>query len=76
MSQEKSILEYLQAGNRLTPLEALSRFNCWALSSRIADLNRKGAGIQTKMVSANGKSFAQYFIEFPVDQKGQRLMYV
>jgi len=75
MSQEIAIHEHLKAGNHLTPLEALRLFNCWSLSSRIADLNRKGAGIHSKLVKANGKQYAEYFLEFPVDKKGQRLLY-
>ena len=75
MSQENKILEYLRSGNRLTPMDALRLFNCWALSSRVSDLNKHGAGIKSKLVKGNGKVYAEYYIEFPVDQKGQRLLY-
>ena len=71
MSQEAKILSYLQEGNRLTPMDALRLFNCFALSSRVSDLNKKGAGIKTKLITANHKTFAQYYIEFSTDQKGQ-----
>ena len=37
-SQSEQILKYLQAGNALTPLEALRKFNCLRLGVRIYDL--------------------------------------
>ena len=64
-SQEQRILKYLQRGFTLTPLQALAKFDCWALSSRVSDLNKEGAGIQKKTVTQNGKSFAKYFIPKP-----------
>ncbi|WLS99514.1 helix-turn-helix domain-containing protein [Snodgrassella alvi] len=41
-SQSEQILKYLQAGNALTPLEALRKFNCLRLGVRIYDLRQKG----------------------------------
>ena len=62
-SQESLILNYLRAGNSISPMEALRLFNCWALSSRIADLNRDGAGIKKKMIAGdNHKHFAKYYL--------------
>ena len=63
MSQEKLILEYLRDGNTLTPLSALRLFNCWALSSRISDLNKHGAGIKSKLIRGNGKVYAEYYLD-------------
>ncbi|WP_367456383.1 helix-turn-helix domain-containing protein [Snodgrassella alvi] len=37
-SQSEQILKYLQAGNALTPLEALRKFNYLRLGVRIYDL--------------------------------------
>lgn len=63
VSQEARILQYLQAGGSLTPMDALRLFNCWALSSRISDLNKKGFNIQARMETGeNGKTYARYFI--------------
>ena len=63
VSQEAGILQFLQAGGTLTPMDALERFNCWALSSRISDLNKKGHNIKSRMETGeNGKTFARYFI--------------
>jgi membrane protein implicated in regulation of membrane protease activity len=57
-SQTKQILEYLRAGNRITPLEALRLFGTMRLNARIWDIEcltgirpkRKRVRVQT----ANG----------------------
>lgn len=41
-SQTKQIMEYLSAGNSLTPLEALRLFGCFRLSARIYELRDIG----------------------------------
>lgn len=61
-SQEQQILEYLQAGHALTPLEALNRFGCFRLGARIWAL-KKSHDIQTEMVEENGKRFARYSLQ-------------
>lgn len=63
MSQNDEILAYLKAGNSLTPLDALNLFNCWALSSRVADLNKPEKIIGSQMVKdeKTGKRYAKYF---------------
>lgn len=66
MSQNADILAYLRAGNSLTALEALSKFNCWALSSRISELQKElGAEwIISEMITLpNGKRVARYTLE-------------
>ena len=66
MSQNTAILEHLEAGNHLSPMEALHKFGTWALSSRVAELNKRGIKegfhISCKIVTSNGKSFGDYFI--------------
>ena len=42
-SQIDEILNYLQAGNVLTPLEAMHKFNCLRLGARIYDLRQHGS---------------------------------
>ena len=37
-SQTKKILAYMQAGNKITPLDALFKFNCFRLGARIKDI--------------------------------------
>ena len=66
LSQELQILRDLNRGKRITPLDALRDYNCWALSSRIADLNKrliqqKKRKISVRMVTHNGKRFAEYW---------------
>ena len=64
LSQNEKILAYLQAGNSLTPIPALELFGCWALSSRISDLNKKGHNIKSELITLdNGKKVSRYWIE-------------
>jgi hypothetical protein len=63
MSQNQAILKHLKKGRSLTPLQALRLFNCWALSSRIAELrNRDGVDIHAEIVHRNDKRYAEYSI--------------
>ena len=75
MTQEQVILQYLQEGNSLTPLEALDKFRCFRLASRISFLKQCGHNIQVEIVSNNGKRFAKYWIprkeEYNLDNSGQ-----
>ena len=69
-SQNKQILAALQAGEALSPMEALARFGCSRLAARIADLkdgklNHTKYDIQTIMVSEGGKRFARYRLMTP-----------
>jgi hypothetical protein len=60
-TQEKAILADLQAGKRITPLDALTTYGCLRLAPRILDLRRKGVPIERDMVeTANGKRVAEY----------------
>jgi len=59
MSQNQLIKKHLQKGKSLTPMEALRKWGCWALSSRIAEL-RKNMNIKTEMVTKGNKTFAKY----------------
>jgi hypothetical protein len=63
MSQENDILDYLKRGNRLTPLEALKRFNCLRLAARIQGLRQQGHTIEMKVVETEtGKHVAEYHL--------------
>ncbi len=63
VSQEAGILQYLQAGGSLTPMDGLRLFNCWALSSRCSDLRKKGYNITSKLETGeNNKTYARYSI--------------
>ena len=60
-SQCARIKVYLEAGNKLTSLEALKLFGCMRLPSRIHDLNKRGMNIKKEMiVVSTGKRVAQY----------------
>jgi len=67
MSQEDQIESYLKAGHSITPIEALDKFRCFRLASRISSLKSKGLNIDTRMIESNGKRYAQYFIPFTLE---------
>jgi len=66
MSQENIILEYLKSGKSLTPMDALTLCNCWALSSRISEIRKKYPSIDIQVDTihdeATGKHYAKYYI--------------
>ena len=67
LSQRQRIENALLNRQRISPLGALKQFGCWALSSRIADINRtrRQLGkplVQKDMVKRNGKRFAVYYL--------------
>jgi len=61
-SQSKQILDYLQAGNVLTLLEVLRKFNCLRLGARIYDLRQQGYVINSLIIKddISGKRYARY----------------
>lgn len=59
-SQNSRIAKHLIAGNTLTALEALDKFGCIRLPSRINDLRNRGMNILTEMIEVNGKRIAKY----------------
>ena len=68
MTQCNAILEYMEQGNSITPLEALGKFGCFRLASRISELRERGVNIEVKKVTyTNGsgvkKSIASYSIK-------------
>ena len=63
MSQNKQILNYLQKGKKITPIDALEKFGCFRLSARILDLRKEGYDIISENITKKGKTFAQYSME-------------
>lgn len=62
-SQCAMIKQWLLDGNTITSLEALQRFGCMRLASRICDLREKGLDIATKKVQTeSGKYVTEYSI--------------
>ena len=57
MSQKKAILNYLEGGNSLTPIDALNKFGCFRLGARICELRREGYHIENV-----GKDYGEYRI--------------
>ena len=64
MSQNKQIADYLNKGKKLTPIDALNKFGCFRLASRINDFRNDGMNIVTKTIKLdNNKQVAQYSIK-------------
>ena len=63
MSQMLRILNALDQGEKLTPIDALNRFGCFRLGARIYDLRRLGHNITKTTVERGGKKFACYYKE-------------
>lgn len=61
-TQNEQIRKYLEAGNTLTPLEALNLFGCFRLATRIFELKKQGLNILTDIVedAETGKRYAKY----------------
>lgn len=55
-SQRAKVLRYLQAGNSLTALQALNRFGCARLASRIDELRQAGLNITTTMIPVKNRA--------------------
>ena len=62
-SQNAQIANWLLGGHTLTSLEALEKFGCMRLASRIHDLRERGLDIQAERVTTtSGKSVTQYSV--------------
>ena len=61
MTQKEAIKRHLEAGQTITPLEALHEYGTIRLGAYIHELRKEGLNIRTTMVrSFNGKTFAEY----------------
>jgi len=62
-SQCAQIKAWLLGGNKLTALEALNRFGCMRLASRIHDLRERGLDVRKERIQVqNGKYVTQYSV--------------
>jgi len=62
--QALAILNHLQSGKSITPLESLELFGCFRLGARIWDLRHMGHRITKEMIPVgNGKRVACYSLE-------------
>jgi hypothetical protein len=59
-TQNEQILAFLKKGKKITPLDALDRFQCFRIASRVNELREQGYNIKTEMIKRNGKRYAQY----------------
>ena len=60
-SQKDKILNYLESGGVLTPIDALDKFGCFRLAAVICDLKSGGHDIKTTLVNnGKGKEYAKY----------------
>jgi hypothetical protein len=62
MSQADRILEHLQKGLPLTPVDALRWYGCFRLAARIAELKKAGNDIRT---ATHPDGYAVYFMAPP-----------
>lgn len=60
-SQKALILGYLEAGNAITPLEALTKFGCLRLGGRIHELRKEGHNINGELVTVKGGKHVQRY---------------
>lgn len=62
MTQTDEIRAALEAGDKITPMDALNNFGCFRLGARIYDLRQSGMKIDKEMVEdrRTGKHFARY----------------
>ena len=63
-SQCARIKAWLEDGHTITGLEAINKFGCIRLASRINDLRNRGVEIHKEMITLdNGKRVAQYSLK-------------
>ena len=70
-SQSDRILHALEQGDRLTPLDALSRFGCIRLAARIFDLRRGGHDIQERLVPVETRNGTAEVAEYRLAPAGE-----
>lgn len=62
-SQCNQIAAWLMQGNTITSLQALTKFQCMRLASRIHDLKERGMDIKKRIITLpNKKRVCEYFI--------------
>ena len=72
-SQNKMIKKFLEDGNSITGLDALNRFQCNRLASRICDLKDSGMSIDSQFIKLkNGKRVKEYWMANDSDPKNEK----
>lgn len=63
-TQRLKILSHLKDGEHITSLDALERFGCMRLASRISELKNKGLPIKSRFIrTEKGKQVKEYWLE-------------
>lgn len=62
LSQKDMVLQYLNSGYTITPLEALEKFKCMRLAAIVFDLKKDGHHIITRSIKdpISSKRYASY----------------
>ena len=70
--QKAQILERLRERGHITPVQAMTDFNCMRLGARIWDLRQEGWEIVTVMINGKreGVKYAQYVLD--MEQRYER----
>lgn len=62
-TQNRAILDYMMQGHAITSLNALNKFGCMRLTSRIHDIKKMGVIVDDEWVKGgNGKKYKRYWI--------------
>ena len=64
MSQNSAILEYLESGYTLTPLQALQMFGTIAMHSRASELRDQGHDVRCEKIKIGNKWVGEYSLPF------------
>ena len=63
MTQTQHILGYLKTGKRLTALQALRKWGCFRLASRVLELRNSGYAVRSELRRLeSGKRVANYWL--------------
>lgn len=63
MSQVNQVRRHLEAGNKITPLQALRQFGAMRLAHIIYKLRQQGYNIVTDRRHQGGKYYAVYYLD-------------
>lgn len=63
MTQTATILAHLQAGESITPMDALRDFGCFRLAARIKDIRDEGYDVQMDWDTDGTKKWARYSLK-------------
>lgn len=66
-TQAAIIKAHLMTGQTIDIWQSIHEYHITALSQRIGSLKRKGLPVKSVMVKENGKRFARYWLDNPVN---------